>query len=847
MPRRPGLLFFVLLALAGSFPTSGQQPAAGAGRETRTDVYGDPLPDGAIARVGTVRFRASASIKAIAFSADGRFVAYGSEDGFVHVDQASDGRPLFDLHLTGDRHKPVTELAFSPDGRTLAAGGYSSARISLLDLATGKVRLALRNTAKGQESWGTIRQGPGFAFTPDCRTLVVGGKDGALHLWDQATGTELAAMTRTSEPVLSLTLTADGLIALTAHQSGELHLWDIKNRKHLRKLAGSAKYPHFTALAPDGKTLALSTSTTQLELWEPDGRKRHQIRTTSPVAGLSFTPDGATFLVADWKGNVERWDTRTGVKRSSLNCAGISLSVEVTDKEKWSVPLAWFRGDGKAMAWADDGTIRQWDLSSEQETPRFSLFRHGVSWAGFSSDGLRLRVGGWNGEVGVWDSITGKPLASLGKPNQNWAMYYEPTPDRKKVVAITIGNINATPPDTDAGRIFLWEPDAGRGLVPLPEQVKLVSSAALTPDHRFVVALEAGGRIGVHDAATGRPVRSFRGTSELGLTLSPDGALVVTTDMDGIRLYDFKAGRLLRELHEPPGTSCIAFSPDGRIFASGHWDIGLGYKTPEDNVICLRETKSDRLLRRIPTLDYTVRTLVFSADGRLIASGGQDRVVRVWEVSSGQLRRRYDGHRDSVRSVDFSPDCQRLASASLDGTALIWRVFDSAPADRPAADLEALWTDLAKDGVTAHRAMGALIAAKKAAIFLGQRLKPATTPAGEQLKVWLADLGSPAYKTREAAQKELARVGDTIEPELRRALEAATDGEVRRRLTLVLENIPRQETRPDHLRELRAIEVLEHVGNAEARRLLADLEKGAPEARTTREARASLARLQRTE
>jgi hypothetical protein len=252
-------------------------------------------------------------------------------------------------------------------------------------------------------------------------------------------------------------------------------------------------------------------------------------------------------------------------------------------------------------------------------------------------------------------------------------------------------------------------------------------------------------------------------------------------------------------------------------------------------------------LRAIPSGHHHVQSLAYSGDGRLIASGGFDRVVRLWEAASGQERRRYDGHAGWVHGVDFSPDGQRLASAGGDGTILVWQVFGPAPADHPAADLEALWTDLTKDGVTAHRAIAAFIEAKKTVPFLSMHLKPATKPADERLKAWIADLGSPTYKAREAAQKELARVGDTIEPELRRALEAATDGEVRRRLTLVLENIPRPETRPEHLRELRAIEVLEHVGNVEARRLLADLANGAPEARTTREARASLARLKRTE
>src|SRR5207245_9923578 len=151
-------------------------------------------------------------------------------------------------------------------------------------------------------------------------------------------------------------LTADGQTALTAHYGGALHLWDVMNRKHLRKLAVTAKHPHWTALAPDGKTIALATGATELELWDPDGSRRHQVRTAAAVAGLGFTSDGALLLVADESGIVAAWDTRTGKKQKSLTCGDISLS-ETSDR-LGTKPSAWFRLDGRIMAWADSGTIR---------------------------------------------------------------------------------------------------------------------------------------------------------------------------------------------------------------------------------------------------------------------------------------------------------------------------------------------------------------------------------------------------------------------------------------------------------------------------------------------------------
>ena len=135
----------------------------------------------------------------------------------------------------------------------------------------------------------------------------------------------------------------------------------------------------------------------------------------------------------------------------------------------------------------------------------------------------------------------------------------------------------------------------------------------------------------------------------------------------------------------------------------------------------------------------------------------------------------------------------------------------------------------------------ALIAAKATPAFLRARLKPAVRPSDEQVQTWLADLASPVFKKRDAAHKEIARAGESIETELQRALETVSDAEVRRRLTAIMVNIPLLETRPERLRDLRALEVLGHRDDDAARVLLAELAKGAPDALLTRQARASVA------
>jgi len=821
------------------------EPRSETGTKTaRLDSLGDPLPEGALARVGTNRLRADGPVTMIAFSNDCRLMAYGTESGIVHVCDAATGKPRFKIHPDVRPSSPFTELAFSPDGRTLAASGFWFKEVYLIDVDTQKVRHMLPNTTDGQENWSRCWQGPTLAFTPDGKTLIVGGKDGALHLWDPMKATEQAALAQTKDRVLSLTLTADGRTALTAHDGGVLHLWDLTQRKHLRKLTVSAKLPHFAAMAPDGQTVAVASSANEIESRNMAGGLRHRLGIEAQLVGLGFRPDGS-LQVAQGNGTITIWDVRTGTTHSSFTCPGISTTRE-------DGPSAWFESQGNRMAWEVAGTVRPWDLATRKETPRLSAYRRGVQWAGFTADGRWLSACGASGEVGVWSAATGRPEGTSHKIDVSWGVRCLRAADRGRVV-IAAGD-PVLKPKPSGGRIFLWDPTKGADPVPLRDQVAPVWHAALSPDQRFLVATELTGLIRVYDTVTGKPIRSFAGREfEYQPTFSPDGKLMATTHSGRtVRLYDFATGRVVRDFETPSGSSCLAFAPDGQSLATGHYNDQklvrltekLGGQLPGD-LIYLWDTASGRELWRIATGHDSVESLSFSPDGLLIASSGWDRVVHIWEAATGQERRRYDGHRRSVESVDFGPDGLRLASASMDGTALIWQVFDPAPAERTAAELNALWAELTRDGARAHRAIAALIAAKGTAAFLGTLLKPALEPPDEQVRKWVADLGSSEFETREAAQTALLRVGDTIEPALRRAQNAATDAEVRRRLDAMLEGIPALASRPDRLRERRAAEVLGHIDSSEARKVLAELAKGAPQAILTRQAKAGLAFQQR--
>jgi hypothetical protein len=204
-----------------------------------------------------------------------------------------------------------------------------------------------------------------------------------------------------------------------------------------------------------------------------------------------------------------------------------------------------------------------------------------------------------------------------------------------------------------------------------------------------------------------------------------------------------------------------------------------------------------------------------------------------------------------VLTVAFSPDGTRLVSGGLDTTALVWdlRRFAKRPgaaADLTAAQLQQCWEDLGGTAASAYRAMGKLLSSPARTVaFLGGRVQAAPTAETRRVAELIANLGSEQFEVRDQAMNELQKLGEVAAPALRKAFSADPPLEVKRRLESLLGKLTHWPA--ETLRQVRAVEVLEHAGTAEARGLLERLvREGAPEARLTREAEAALRRLKST-
>jgi WD40 repeat protein len=851
------------------------------------DQYGDPLPPGARARLGTVRFRHGGPVAFVAFSPDGKVVASSMGNGFFSLWEAATGRQL--RRLPGQL-QGVTSAAFSPDGKSVVLVA-NDGRVCLRDVATGKElrRLTTPATSRWQ-----------VALAPDGKTVALLDSDGSLRLWDVAADKERhrllgpPAKGKGGQPGFVpgiLVFSADGKqLALGGVQGQDviIRVWDVFTGRERPALTGP---PTLTlpgnlsclVFSPDGKTLVVGDAqqgrVTLLDA--ATGAKFQQLaaQANGQQVAAAFSPDGKLLAVVNGVG-VDLVDPATGQTVRRLPCPGQGFAC-----------LA-FSPDGKALAVGGaDHIVHLWEVATGKEIRPPDGHQGAVTATASSPDGRIVATTGWDHTVRLWDAATGKERRRLSRPvkAEDQARLAPP------LLAFLRGGraVAAAWPD---GVVYVWETATGKELLRGRVGKEGSRPVAFAPDGKALATLGPDGVVYVHDVLAGRQLRRFPGRSEqapgagtrLAVAFGPDGrtlaigygaqgriadgtssTIYFSTAMapqsgGGVRLWELTSGRERGQfalensapmplLIDSGGTilnrrglnvpvlnpvTLLALSPDGRTLAAV-----LG------GTLRLWDLEGQRELRRLNS-GYLGGGLAFSPDGRLLALGGSAG-FQLWDVATGGELCRIGGHRGEVTSLAFSPDGKLLVSGASDTTALAWEVKHLLEEGRrqrvePSPQrLEELWADLAHaDAARAYRAVWALAAAPAQSVpFLGARLRAVPAVDGKKLARLVAELNHGRYAVRQQAVRDLEALGDVAEAALRAALEDGPTLELRRRVEPLLAKLEGPVTAPELLRALRAVEALERAGTAEARAVLARLAGGAPPARLTREAQDALKRL----
>ncbi len=775
-------------------------PLSGAA-EPRTDNYGDPLPDGAVARMGTVRFRHTGSVLFACFSPDGKTIVSAGNDDVLRWWDAASGKELRRWVAPA----AVRVAAASPDRRVLAVQVGDD--VLLLDAASGKEQRRLRRPDQ--------RLG-GVAFSPDRKLLATCGE--RIWLWDAVSGERIRDMDAYGRGrYTGVTFLPDGRTLVSLGDDGALRWWDAETGQPDSDVQAHRQCGFSAAAAPDGKRLASAGGDSVLKLWDPD--KKAELSSAEAAAPgqqavcLVFSPDGKVLAAGCKDGAVRLYGAADGALLR--RCEG---------GHQDAVAALAFSADGVLLvSGGADGTVRQWDVAAGKEVRPFAGPTGQVRALAVAPDGKTVASAGIDRRDHLWDAADGRELRAIDLG------------DGETIDLLAFGphGLTLTGVGRGGGRmVHVWTAAGGKTLSAFSLSDKQYHEAfALSPDGSAVAAFGDDSGYAVFDALKGEirwqadgerrrwQTGAFLDDKTLALFRRPDG---FATRCGSLALWTGAGAGDQVPLQLDPGSVFWATaSPDGKILAeagSGGMVRLWGVSTGE--VVGWLDCGSDFVL-----------AAAFSADGRTLATSDMEQSVSLWEVATGLRRGVVRGGQGFIDAVAFSPDGRRLYTGGHDGTVLAWDLTDLAHEGPPRAGLDdkalaRLWDELASgDAGPAYRAVWTLAASpeKSTPFIRDQLVRPAPTAA--RVARWIAELASDDFETRERASASLRWFDEAVEPALTAAQAGRPSPEASRRLEELLAWVHRARAGvyPPDPRLVRAIEVLEDADTPASREVLADL------------------------
>jgi WD40 repeat protein len=496
------------------------------------------------------------------------------------------------------REAMVARASLSPDRTRVAVG---------LDTEGGQYRIGILDASSGQEraNWAAgLGQIGALAFSPDGRRLAAGGEDRVIRIWDAATGKLLTECRGHTSKVLSLAFREDGLRLVTAAHDGTVRQWDAETGTQVEPPYDRHTAEAFAAVySPDGQRVASAGADRTVRLWRAVGRQDQAVFRghTGAVAALAFSRDGRRLVSASYDlssgyqgdGTVRYWEAAPEVTLPVL-----------ADHTDYVYPVT-YSPDGRWIAsGAWDHTIRLWDAATGEACAKL---RHGgiVRALALTPDGARLISGGHFGELLLWDLSTGRIQGRV--PSAKHVGAIAVGPDGARTAAGTffgvrpagmsiadvatgrqIGTGEGTPfafspdgkwlagKDASGETVVLWDAHTFRPVAHWQGHTGEINAVAFDREGGRLVSASSDRKIRLWDTATGQCLRVFEGHTDKVFTavFHPDGTRIASGGRDrAVWLWDVASGQEVA--HLPGHTSYIwslAFSPDGKTLVSGSGD-----------------------------------------------------------------------------------------------------------------------------------------------------------------------------------------------------------------------------------------------------------------------------------
>lgn len=603
----------------------------------------------------------------------------------------------------------IRAVAFSPDGK-LAATGSADKTIKLWEVTTG------REIRSYLGSVGTVHQ---LAFGPEGKQLASIDAEYKLKLWEVETSREIRTIELADDEILSVIFSPDGNSLVTGTEKNHVIIWDIETGNEIRRIKPDTadipmqkRFGYPTAqtvdISNDGKLLLTGSNDRTAFLF--DFRSGKQLKKfkgdhtscTSCTVSASFSPDAEQVVVGKMD-SVFIWDVES--EKISRKMEG----------RRGSWDEAYFSHDGKYVASTIYGETYIWNAQNGKQITQLSGHLSDVRSICFNPVSNMIITGSDDRTAKLWKVPGGKELltfrgylndfdeAILSDNYMYWVAFINEikvSPDGKSVAIGNTGN-NAKLMDFETGKVI----HTFRG------HESIVISIDFSPDGKYLATGGADGTAKIWDTETGEMIRSFpEKTSNIpyfSIDFSPDGNYLATGSWDGrVRVWDVRNGTILVSInaHDNVSPYTVQFSHNGLYVISGgldrklklfeidtgleikefigHTDVVSAVRRHPDGIHMLSgswdgraklwDLASGMQVRRFQAHDARIQAVNFDPEGKYMVTGSDDNTAKLWDVENGKLIRTFTGHRGTVSSVNISPDGKFLITGSHDGTIKTW-------------------------------------------------------------------------------------------------------------------------------------------------------------------------------